>query len=701
MAHFVGIDLGTTNSAVAYRNSYGRPEVISNREGQNITPSVVYFGSNPPTVGQEAKEWARLGNNEIASFFKPHIGNPLFQLEFHGKTYSAADLSTLVLKRLKEDAEASLGDRVDRAVITVPAYFADQKRKATIEAGQAAGFQVLRIINEPTAAALAYGLQKTGVDETVLIYDLGGGTFDVTLARITPQEIVVLSTAGDHDLGGKNWDDRIATFLSERFASETGFDPLDDPVALNEVLVRSEQAKWALSERASTRITLQLGTERRTFELSRSEFEAMTFPLMDRTRRLTDEALGEAGLSWAKLDGVLLVGGSTRMPMVRSYVSQMAGKSPRAGVNVDEVVALGAAIQAAIEVGQSIGDAMPRFTLTSAGAQAAHAAVHAPVGQRVIDVMSHSLGTVALSPDGSSYINDIVVRRNLSIPASNTKSYLHETHGGTNTRLEVYLTQGESDAPLDCTILGKYVFSEIHATGKDITVDVVLSYDSNGVVQVQAIERDTGRRLPMTVEAVPDDLSWLGLPPERRAAGGEAELIRVFLLIDVSASMTGQPLVEAQTAAEEFLSQCDFTKMEVGLISFSSLVALQSSATSNVRRLRAAVHRLEAQGTTNLTDALEMARGQLVADDRKRYFVILTDGFPDAAESAVEQALAARQQGIEIVAIGTGDADRDYLRRLASSQQASIFARSSELVQAFGHIARVIAEGGRGLRVLS
>src|SRR5215813_8165994 len=184
---FVGIDLGTTNSVVAHRNAYGRPEVIANREGQNITPSVVYFGTDPPAVGQEAKEWARLGNAEIASFFKPHMGNPLFQLAFHGKSYSAADLSTLVLRRLKEDAQARLGQPVDRAVITVPAYFADPQRKSTLEAGRAAGFDVLRIINEPTAAALAYGLQKTGVDETVLIYDLGGGTFDVTVARIAPE----------------------------------------------------------------------------------------------------------------------------------------------------------------------------------------------------------------------------------------------------------------------------------------------------------------------------------------------------------------------------------------------------------------------------------------------------------------------------------------------------------------------------------
>ena len=412
---------------------------------------------------------------------------------------------------MKEDAESRLGDAVDRAVITVPAYFADPQRKATIEAGTAAGFQVMRIINEPTAAALAYGLQKAGIEETVLIYDLGGGTFDVTVARITPDEIVILSTAGDHDLGGKNWDDRIATFLAERFAAETGFDPLDDPSALNEVLVRSEQAKWTLSERASARITLQLGTERRTFELGRPEFEAMTFPLMERTRRLTEEALGEAGLTWPGLDGVLLVGGSTRMPMVRTYVSQMSGKPPRAGVNVDEVVALGAAIQAAIEVGRA--DRRRRTPVHARRVAGRGRARTRRARRRVTDVMSHSLGTIAVSPDGSAYVNDIVIRRNVPIPASDSRAYLHATHGGANTRLEVYVTQGESSAPLDCTILGKYVFDGIEPTGDEVAVDVGLSYDSNGVVQARATQRDTGRELPMTVEPVPDDLSWLGRPP--------------------------------------------------------------------------------------------------------------------------------------------------------------------------------------------
>ncbi|MDR3622262.1 MAG: Hsp70 family protein [Paludisphaera borealis] len=695
MAAFVGIDLGTTNSVVARRNAYGRPEVIANREGANITPSVIYFGVDPPVVGQEAKEWARLGDAEIASFFKPHMGSPLYQLEFHGKTYSAADLAAIVLKKLKDDAEAAIGDEIDRAVITVPAYFGDAQRKATIAAGNAAGLEVLRIINEPTAATLAYGLNKPGAeDETVLIYDLGGGTFDVTVARITADDIAVLATAGDHDLGGKNWDDRIATFLAEQFAAETGFDPLDDPVALNEVLVRSEQAKWALSERSSTRVTLQLGAQRKTYEISRDEFEAMTSPLMDRTRRLTEEALDEAGLSWHRLDGVLLVGGSTRMPMVRSYVTKTAGKAPRTGVNVDEVVALGAAVQAAMEAGQSIGDATPKFTLGGGGTGTATAA------RRVTDVMSHSLGVVAVNPEGTAYVNDVVIRRNVAIPAENVRSYIHATHGGANTRLEVYLTQGESPSPLDCTVLGKYVFTGIHPSDAEVKIDVGLSYDANGVVQVRATQRDSGHRLAMTVEAVLDDLSWMGEPPEMVAVGGP-ERIRVMLLMDVSSSIMGAPLVEAQTAAREFLDRCDFTTTEVGLISFSSVVNLQSPPTSNVRRLHAAIHRLEAEGSTNLTDALEMARGQLVADDWKRYVVILTDGFPDAPESAVEQAQGARGQGIDVVAIGTGAADREYLSRLASSEAASIFVKGGELVQTFGHIARVIAEGGRSLRVMN
>ena len=697
MSTSVGIDLGTTNSVVAALGAYGRPEVLANREGRNITPSVIYFGSEPPAVGDEAKEWARLGNDEIASFFKPHMGSPLYQLRFHGRDYNATDLSALVLKKLKDDAEAKLGTTVDRAVITVPAYFADAQRKATIEAGVLAGLKVSRIINEPTAAALAYGLQKSGAEETVLIYDLGGGTFDVTVARIAPDEVAVLSTAGDRDLGGKDWDDLIATYLAEKFAADTGFDPLDDPVALNEVLTLAEQAKWSLSERTSARITLQIGQTRKSYELTRTEFEAMTFPLMDRTRRLTEEALGESGLTWDRLSGVLLVGGSTRMPMVRSYVKEMAGKDPRAGVNVDEVVALGAAIQAAIEDGGPTVDALPRYSLGGAAAPARFTLAGAP---RVVDVMSHSLGAIAISPDGSSYVNDVIVRKNLPIPSEDRKTYLHETFGGRNATLEIYLTQGESSRPLDCTILGKYAFDGIQATDAEVQVDVKMSYDVNGVVQVRANQRDTGHALSMRVEPVPDDLSWLGRPPAAPTTRVAADPTRIYLLMDVSASMAGTPMAEAQQAARAFLDKCDFTTTEVGLISFSDEVTLQAEATDNVRKVQAALARLEPDGTTNLSDAIELARQKLNRLDRTRYIVLLTDGYPDAAESAVEQAARAKGEGVEIVAIGMGSADLGYLRRLASTEEGSIFAKQGELVGTFGHIARVIAEGGRALRLL-
>ena len=228
--------------------------------------------------------------------------------------------------------------------------------------------------------------------------------------------------------------------------------------------------------------------------------------------------------------------------------------------------------------------------------------------------------------------------------------------------------------PLDCSVLGKYVFAGIQPTDAEVTIDVELSYDVNGVVQVQAVQRDTRKALEMMVEPVPDDLSWLDRPPEATTEGGELEPVRILLLIDVSASMTGEPLLQAQRAAREFLDSCDFTRAEVGLISFSTEVILQAGATDNARKIKAAIDRLEPQASTNLTDALILADRELEARDRTRYIVVLTDGYPDAAESAVEAAVKAREAGIEIVAIGTGDADRDYLKRLASSEAGSIFA---------------------------
>ncbi len=693
MAVVLGIDLGTTNSVLATRDAHGRPRVLADRDGRSLIPSMLHFGSDPPAVGRDAEAFARLGDGLVASRFKPQLGHPHWGVAFGGRTYTATDLSALLLAHLKTEAEVRLGQAVDRAVITVPAYFGDPQRLATLDAARQAGLQVLRLLNEPTAAVLAYGLQRPGVDETVLVYDLGGGTFDVTVARITPEAVTVLATAGDHDLGGQRWDDRIAAHLGEQFAAATGLDPLDDPLMLHEVLQRSEQAKWALSERSATRVTLQFEGLSQSFELTRADFEGMTAPLLDRTRRLTEEALTAAGLDWPYLSGVLLVGGSTRMPMVRSFVTELSGRPPRAGVNVDEVVALGAAVQAAADLGEPLENAVPRHTLGSASRPALPRPIH--------DVMSQSLGVVAVSDDGNSYLNDVLIPRNQPIPAVQTRSYHHMVRGEADDWIDVYLTQGESANPADCMILGRYRVRGWSPTVAAVTVELSLAYDASGVVVVTARDRDSGQPLTVEVESIPDDLSWLDRPPtsDPRAARPDEPIV-VYLLIDVSASMAGAPLLEAQEAARTFLERCDFTRTQVGLIAFSDTVVAQADATSNVRRILAAIERLEAESTTNLSDALTLAVERLSGAAGSRYLVVLTDGFPDAPEDAVRQAAAARAGGIQVVAIGTGVADLDYLKRLATTEAGAIFAPPGALVQTFGRIARRIAEGGRGLRIL-
>src|SRR6185295_11312763 len=418
----IGIDLGTTNSAIAYINAAGRPEVVPNREGSPITPSVIDFSCDPPRVGEEAKESQGLGEESIASFFKRSMGNPNFVLELGGRPRTPIDLSALVLKKLKEDAEAKLGTPITQAVITVPAYFNNAQREATIEAGRRAGLEVLRIINEPTAAAIAFGLHETKTTQRVLVYDLGGGTFDVSLVEITSENISVLATDGDHNLGGKDWDDRVAVYLGQSFAEAHGVNPVDSSVSFNDLLVRAEEGKKALSSRNSTRVAIHYEGQREAYELTREKFQELTQDLMERTQCLAEQVLAEAGVKWTNLSGVLLVGGSTRMPMVHDYVRRMSGKEPMTGANVDEAVALGAAIQAAIDLREKSGGKQETFFLGGS--------------RRIQDVMSHSLGVIALSEDRKSCINSIIIPKNTPVPSKASKPYQLRTREGQDNQLD-------------------------------------------------------------------------------------------------------------------------------------------------------------------------------------------------------------------------------------------------------------------------
>lgn len=682
MSTFVGIDLGTTFSVVACIDQDGRPQAIPNENNRAITPSVVYLGKEGPIVGDEAKERQASGATEIASFFKRHMGDANFELMVGGISYTPTDLSALVLKHLRAVAEGYLGQPVTQAVITVPAYFNNMQREATIQAGRQAGLDVLSIISEPTSAALAYGMRPTQGSQTVLVYDLGGGTFDVSVVQISPTEQRVLGISGDHNLGGKDWDDRILIYLSQQFEEEFGVELVG--VEFNDLLVKAENAKKSLTTRQSVNIVVQSGGHRAAYELTRGQFEALTSDLMERTQRLTEQVLEDIHLQWSDLTNVLLVGGSTRMPMVHAWVERMSGRPPLTTINPDEAVALGAAIQAAMEIEQT--SARPMFALAGR--------------KKSVDVISHSLGIIATNDDRSRYLNSIIIQKNQPIPTHHTRPYKLRLNRSGDNRLDVYMTQGESDAPLDCAYLGKYVFSNIPTIpNREAVIDITYAYDKNGVVQVSAVERSTGQPLLLTIEPLPGDVpARFALPPEQEV---RREHLTVYLAFDLSGSMSGPPLAEAQKAAHTFVSQCDLSSTSVGLISFSDRVLVEIEACQNARRITGAINGLDIgrTGYGNDTHPFDEISRRMQRVTGLRYAIVLADGVWSDQPRAVRQAKKCHGEGIEIIAVGFGGADRAFLRQISSSDENSFFTNLNALAETFSTIAQELTEGGGSSKV--
>lgn len=674
----VGIDLGTTFSAVAYIDSDGRPQAIANGYGRTLTPSVIYLGEGGPIVGEEAKERQARGAIETASFFKRHMGDPNFELMFTGKTYTPTDLSALVLKQLKHTAEEFLKRPVTHAVITVPAYFNNMQRQATIEAGQQAGLQVLSIISEPTSAALAFGMRSIQDVQTIMVYDLGGGTFDVSVVEITPTEQRVLGTDGDHTLGGKDWDDRIFNYLTQLFENEFGLELAGDD--FNELLVKAESVKKSLSARTSVEARVQAGGRSGVYTITRNQFEEMTTDLMGRTQEKVEQVLKAISLTWLQLSQVLLVGGSTRMPMVRDYVSRMAGKPPLTSVNPDEAVALGAAIQAALDM-EELQPTTPMFALSGR--------------RKSVDVMSHSLGMVAINEDGSQYINSIIIRKNQPIPSLQTRPYTLTLSRRSDNQCEVYMTQGESEDPLDCAYLGKFVFSNMptNLSGKTAILDITYAYDRNGIVNVSAVERSTAQALKLTIESLPSDVpERFSKPPLQQAS---REHLTIYLAFDLSGSMAGTPLEEAKRAAHAFVSQCDLSNASVGLISFSDRVLVETRACQNAVQIDCAINGLEMgrTGYCNEADPFDTIFHEMNNVSGKRYAIVLADGVWENQGRAVERARKCHKIGIEIIGIGFGGADRDFLRDISSSDEHSVFTDMHTLTNTFSTIAQELTEG--------
>jgi len=525
MSKVIGIDLGTTNSCVAVMEG-GEAVVIPNAEGNRTTPSVVGFKKDGErVVGETAKRQAITNPDRTVSSIKRHMGST-HKETIEDKAYSAPEISAIILQKLKADAEAYLGQTVTQAVITVPAYFNDSQRQATKDAGNIAGLEVLRIVNEPTAAALAYGFEKQE-DQTILVFDLGGGTFDVSILELGDGFFEVKATSGDNHLGGDDFDQAVMEWLSGEFKKEHGIDLLKDKAAVQRLKDAAEKAKKELSGVVSTTISLPFITvvdgvpQHLELNLSRSKFDELTANLVERTMAPTRQALSDAGMTPSDIDKVVLVGGSTRIPAVQEAIKKLTGKEPHKGVNPDEVVALGAAVQAGVLTGE------------------------------VKDVVLLDVTPLSLGIETAGGVLTKMIDRNTTIPTS--KSQVFSTYADMQTQVEIHVLQGERAMAKDNKTLGRFILSDIPAAPRGVPqIEVTFDIDANGIVNVSALDKGTGKTQKITIT------SSGGLSKE------DIERMQKEAELHAEEDKARRELIEAKNSADQLIYSVDKTIKDLG-----------------------------------------------------------------------------------------------------------------------------------------
>ncbi|MEY3213135.1 MAG: hypothetical protein RIT28_3616 [Pseudomonadota bacterium] len=660
----VGIDLGTTFSSIAHVNKHGVPDILHNAEGDRITPSVVLFDGDEVIVGNYAKQSAVVYPDQVVEFVKRHMGDRTWSFNYRNQNYTPEEISSFILAKLKHDAELRLGHRVDQAVITVPAYFGDAQRQATLRAGEMAKLEVLNLLNEPTAAAYAYGLNNQGAEKTVMVFDLGGGTFDVTICQLAGNDINVLATSGDHQLGGKDWDDRLITFAAERFREKHTLDPLEDLAAYHDLRQKCVSAKIGLTRRPKVNLFYDFKGKIMRLEVERSTFEELTSGLLRRCQLLCWDVLEDAKLSPDKIDTVLLAGGSTRMPMVREMIKREFGQNPATDINPDECVSMGAALTAATIAAQQQG-------------------IEPPTQVKLHDVTSHSLGMVVFR--GGALHNSRIISRNARIPCEHTRDDYVTSHDG-QTTMDLWLVQGENDDPLECNVLGHFEFYGIPPrAAAESRLAVTYRYNANGIVEVEAMDLRSGQTLAHRLaqgKVTLEDLARNRVPTQ------------IALLMDCSGSMYGQSIEDARGAARSFVERSLQPNRQIAIIAFPGGVL--APPTSDLDRLRSSIDELTPIGSTPMADGLKNARELLRPKAGvQRVFVVMTDGHPDDPDEVTAEVHRIRTSGGRVVCIGVGaQVQQDFLRSLASRPKDFHFCNESvELEGTFINLATELTAG--------